>query len=223
MKLKTSALLALIPFLAACAPIGLVAGAGATVGIIAAQERSLGDAVDDTTIRFRINELWFKHNSTLNSSLGLSINEGRVLITGSVENPDLRVDAVRLTWQVPGVKEVINEIQVTRSEGVKGFARDSWISAQLKTSLMFDRDIAAINYSTDAVNGVVYIMGIAQSQNELDRVLDHARNLKYVRRVISYVRLKSEPLPGEGSSVPVEINAEASFASPAPVEQQDLR
>ncbi len=210
------------PLLAACTPIGMIAGAGAAVGIAAAQERSLGDAVDDATIRLRINELWFKHNTSLSRDLGLSIHEGRVLITGSVESPDLRVDAVRLTWQVPGVKEVINEIQVTRSEGIKGFARDSWISAQLRTTLMFDRDVAAINYSTDAVNGVVYIMGIAQSQNELDRVLDHARNLKYVRRVISYVRLKSEPLPGENGVPPLELNAEGPVAGPAPVEQRDL-
>ena len=227
MNMKNSGIFALVllPALAACTPVGLMAGAGATVGIVAAQERSLGAAVDDAAIRLRINELWFKHNSELSRDLSLSISEGRVLITGSVETPDLRVDAVRLAWQVSGVREVINEIQVTKSEGIEGFARDSWITAQLRTALMFDRDIAAINYTSETVNGVVYIMGIAQNQRELDRVLDHARNLKYVRRVVSYVRLKAEPLPNEGAATApaaVEMEPEAPVPSPAPVEQQDL-
>ena len=125
-------------------------------------------------------------------SLELNVREGRVLITGRVTNPQWRVDAVRMAWQAEGVRQVINEIRVEGSEGVSGYARDKWISTQLKTALMFDRDVRSIDYNFDTVGGVVYLMGIARDQEELDLVINHARGIAYVKEVVSYVRLRSD-------------------------------
>jgi osmotically-inducible protein OsmY len=70
--------------------------------------------------------------------------------------------------------------------------RDAWVTAQLRIKLTVDGEIKAINYAIDTVNGTVYLMGIAQDSMELERVTAHARNLKYVRRIVSYVRLKDK-------------------------------
>jgi len=182
--------------LSGCEPVGIAAGAGATVGVAAAQEGGIRGGVTDAAIRVKITDLWMKHSFDLYRRLSMTVKEGRVLITGTVPDPDMRVDAVRLAWQADGVKQVINEITIDQDGGVTGYLNDAWITSQLKTYLTIDKYIQSINYSVDTVNGTVYIMGIAQDQKELDRVLDHARNIKYVKNVVSYVRLRGEVPPG---------------------------
>ena len=103
----------------------------------------------------------------------------------------MRVTAVRLAWQPEGVAEVINEIEIGDKSSLSDAARDEWIAAQLRARLVGDAAIASINYSIEAVNGSVYLIGIAQNQAELDRVLAYAKNITYVRRVLNYMRIKS--------------------------------
>lgn len=177
--------------LSGCGPL-IVGGAAAKGASVASQDRTVGNAVDDTRISLQISDLWFRHSEPMFNALDLTVNEGKVLITGQVQNPDWRVDAVRLAWQVQGVREVINEIEITRSGGIAGYARDSRIIAELRTKILFDGKIKSVNYTLDAVGGVVYLMGVAQNQQELDRVVDHARNISSVRKVISYVRMRDQ-------------------------------
>lgn len=186
-----AAIIACMPILSSC--VGAAIGAGAIATTAAVQERGLRGAIDDTVIRARINSLWLGHDADMYRLVSLSVLEGRILLTGEVERAQMRIDAVRLTWQAEGVREVINEIKVTDEGGIGTYARDSWISAQLKSKLLFDKKILSINYSIETVGGAVYLMGIAQNQRELDRVTNHARTLRYVKRVVSYVRLKNDP------------------------------
>ena len=118
------------------------------------------------------------------------MSDGRVLLTGSVKKPEDRIEAARLTWKAENVREVINEIQVTDKTGLIDIARDTLIETQLEAKLLFDGSIQSINYDIDTVNSTVYIFGIAQDNAEQQRVINHARNLNYVRNVVSYVRLR---------------------------------
>lgn len=179
--------------LSACDPVSLSMGAGATVGLASAQERGIKGAANDLKIRTEIHALLLRQGFDLFRAIDLTVLEGRVLLAGKVRDADARVEAVRLTWQVADVKEVINEIQITDTSSLIDSARDIWISTQLKARITFDREIQAINYAIETVNGVVYIMGLAQSDAEIDRVVNHARNLSYVRRVVNYARLKGDP------------------------------
>ncbi len=178
---------------AGCTPTGAAIGAGASAGLAGAQERGFRRTVSDSVLTVEIKELWFRTNFDMFSKVDATVVEGRALLTGMVPNPDMRVEAVRLAWQVDGLREVINEIEVADRAGLFDGARDFWISTQLRAAITFDRDISAINYSIDTVNGVVYLMGVARDQSELDRVTNHARNLSYVRRVMSYVTLRDDP------------------------------
>jgi osmotically-inducible protein OsmY len=161
--------------------LGLAAGAGASVGIAAAREGGVNSAATDVRIRAEINDKWFKYNIETFRKLGLTVDQGRVLITGIVQNPDARVEAVRLAWQVDGVRQVINEVRVADSTGIAGYADDLWITTRLRTAMTFDRDVQSINYSIDTVDGTVYLMGISQSQKELKRVTDLAREIPHPR------------------------------------------
>ncbi len=180
--------------LSACSPVTVAVGAGAAVGVAAAQEKGVSAAADDVRIRAEINGLWLQTDENLLYDIELQVQERRVLLTGSVEDPELRLKAVRLCWQVDGVEEVINEVEISDKSGFTNYTRDAQISTELRSTMLVDQDIRSINYSIETVNQTIFLMGVARSQDELDRVIDHARNIEYVRRVRNYVRVK-EPEP----------------------------
>jgi osmotically-inducible protein OsmY len=173
--------------------ISMAIGAGATTAVAASSEKGIGGTVDDTIIRTTINTLWMDTNIDMWRELGLDVSEGRVLITGKVDKPEWRVEAVKAAWRAEGVKEVINEIKVTDEGGLGNYARDAWISNQLRTRLLFDKQVMAVNYSVDTVDQVIYLMGIARDQHELDVVINYARSLAYVKQVVNYVILRDDP------------------------------
>jgi len=180
-----------------CTAVGVATGLGASAGVAAVQEGGIGRAAKDGVIQAQINDLWFRHDTAMFVKLDMTVNNGRVLLTGIVQNPEHRVEAVRLAWQPDGVEQVINEITVADGNGITGYARDAWISGRLRTALMFDSEVLSVNYSIDTVKRVVYLMGWAQDQAELNRVMEVARTMSDVEQVVSYVKLvgtKNDPV-----------------------------
>ncbi len=182
--------------LAACSPTTAAVGAGSAVGVTAAQERGVEGAASDTAIRFEINRLLLRESTELFLDVHLQVQEGRVLMSGTVPDPESQVDAVRLAWLADGVREVINEMEVTEDGSFTDFALDRTIETKIRAKLLGDREVVSLNYSIEAVNQSVYLIGVAQSQVELDRVIAHAKDVSYVRRVVSYVLLKDDPARG---------------------------
>jgi len=178
----------------ACTPLGMATGAAATVGTAASKEGGIGGAITDVSIKGSINEAWFRYNIDTFAKLSTTVNQGRVLLTGVVQNPEDRVEAVRLVWQIKGVKQVINEIRVAESEGLTGFVRDNWISTRLRGAMTFEKGVQSLNYSIDTVQGVVYLMGVSMSEAELNKVMSLARTIPNVKQVVSYVKMVGEPI-----------------------------
>ncbi len=179
----------------ACSAVGVATGAGATVGVAAVQEGGLSRAYDDAKIQAQINKLWLDYDFDTFSKLDLTISHGRVLVTGVVQDPEDRVEAIRLAWQPKGVKQVLNEVRVEDSRGFTSYARDTWISTRIRGAITFDSDVQSVNYSIDTVKGVVYLLGVAQSQAELNRVIEISRTVPDVDQVVSYVRILGEEVP----------------------------
>jgi osmotically-inducible protein OsmY len=185
--LATSAFL-----LQGCTALGVATGAGAIAGISAAKEGGLSQSAKDFWINTQISDLWFKYNVETFGKLDLTVKNGRVLITGVVQDPERRVEAIRLAWQPQGVKQVINEIRVAESAGVKGFFTDTWITTQIRAKITVDKEIQSINYTIDSVQGTVYLMGVSHSPAETNRIIEVARSISNVQQVISYIRLIEE-------------------------------
>lgn len=175
-----------------CVPL-LVAG-GTETAVVVAQERSVGNAMDDAGILLKIKNLYAKQDyKDLLANVEVKSVEGRVLLTGNVDKPESQIEAVRLAWLVDGVKEVINEIQINDKAGIWNYTRDVWISTQVRSRLILEKGVRSINYSVITVNQVVYLTGIAQDQTELNKVTTIASTTNYVQRVVSYVQLKTDP------------------------------
>jgi osmotically-inducible protein OsmY len=184
--------------------VAAVGAAGAGGGYELSAERSFSDTAKDAGIAAVIAKSWRDYNPRMAEDVDCTVYEGRVLLTGEVPSEDWRGEAVRRTWQVDGVKEVYDEIQVGPEEGFTQDMGDSTITTKLDTQLKLDADVKSINYTVTTVRGVVYVIGSARSQQELDRVVDHARNLSGVKRVVSYVRIRTgePPRPEEAANPP---------------------
>jgi len=179
---------------AACDPVSLgVIGGAATVGTAAAEERGLSASASDLRIKAQVTDLWLRSDRDLFSRLTVTVREGRVQITGAVKKPEDQIEAIRLAWQIDGVKQVLDEIQVEDQSGFVDYTRDVRIAQAMRNRLLVDREIRNINYTVDVVNATIYLMGIAQNSTELDRVLAHARDISGVRRVVNHVILRDDP------------------------------
>lgn len=178
---------------AGCTPAGLAVGAGATAGVAASEERGIKGSFSDTKIRLAINDAWLHSDFDIVRNVSLQIYEGRVLLAGLVATQEQADTAVRLAWQADGVREVINEIQVGPGGGIAAFADDTVINARLDTALLFEKGVSSVNYSTRSVGGTVYLLGVAQNQDELDRVFRVVRSIPKVRSVVSHVIMKDDP------------------------------
>lgn len=168
---------------------GAILGGGAAVGTAAYQERGVQGVARDmaTATRMRTKLLDAGHEYV--TGIGVEVYEGRILLTGTLADENMRATVVGLAWKTDGVKDVINEIQSGKTT-LRDWAKDSWITAQLQSKITFDKKILAINYSIETVNAIIYLIGIAQNQVELDRVIAHARTIGYVKRIIPHVRVK---------------------------------
>ena len=183
--------IALIPLLSGCV---WVAAGGAVAGISAVrQERTIGNAVDDARIKTTLETRLARQYPGLYLRTSTTVIEGRVLLAGRVDNPELRLDATRVAWSVEGVRKVDNDIEVSDMSGWLDGPADFIMRTQLAAILLGDKSIKDVNYTTDVVHGVVYLMGVAQNKDEVDRVVAHAQRLNGVKRVENYVVLKTNP------------------------------
>ena len=185
----TSIFLIIALSLASCSPLGLAIGAGASLVTATQTEKGLKNSADDLRIKAEINHHLFQKDHQLFGAVKISVENGRVLITGSVKKPKDRIEITKLSWKVSRVREVINEVQVTSKSNIVDQAKDLLINKALQTQLLVDEDIKFINYSVDTVNGTVYVFGVARDQVELNKVISHARSTNYVENVISYVTI----------------------------------
>ena len=178
-------------------------GGGATAATAASEERGFGQTVNDNGIMLGITNAMLQTDSRLLLQVDVEVHEGRVLLAGRVDKPEMRVTAVRLAWQQPKVVEVIDQVKVAESEDLGEYAHDVWLAQKLRTALLIDNHVLSINYNVDCVAGTIYLMGVAQDQAELQRVIDHARDIPYVGGVVSYVRLKNDPAR-QRSTAPIQ-------------------
>ena len=186
------AIITLSILLSSCSPVGLAVGAGASLMTASQTEKGLKVSANDLRIKTEINHNLFQKDHKLFGAVKVSVDNGKVLITGSVPNPQDRIEISMLSWKVDSVREVINEVQVTNKTSFTNRAKDLLINKSLQTQLLLDQSINFINFSVDTVNGVVYIFGIARDQEEINRIIKHARNINYVENIINYMSVGNQ-------------------------------
>ena len=168
-------------------------GTASTAIAVSKEERTLGEYVDDTLIKAQIKNLYFDTNENIFFNVDVEVTQGRVLLTGTVDNSDLRIEATKMAWGISGVQTVINELQISNDDNILSFADDLVISTQIKGKLLLNSELPYINYTVETVNGVVYVIGIARSEEERQSVIDLSRAVYGVVDVIDYINIVSDP------------------------------
>ena len=156
------------------------------------EERSFNNFVEDTIILAQLKNIYFSNNEKIFFNVSVEVIEGKVLLTGAVDQIDERIEATKLAWAIDGVNEVINEIQISNDEGILDYADDLIMKTKINAKLLLEKNILNLNYSVEVVNSIVYVIGIAQNQEELNSVINICQGTYGVKNVINYVRLKEK-------------------------------
>jgi osmotically-inducible protein OsmY len=182
-------LLALIG-LSGCATA--VMGVGTAAVAASTTQKGLSTSFGDATIHTKLTEQFVKSDFSLVTAVDITVNDGAVLMTGKIKTPEEKVLATKLAWEVHGVREVVNELQITDKLSIKDIAKDLAASATLRGKLITDKEISSLNFSIDVVNGTIYLSGVAADQDEMNSVVAHARKVRFTKQVVNYIILQTD-------------------------------
>ena len=172
--------------------VPVATGVATKAATVSNSDRSIGEYVDDVLIKAILKNYYFDQSEKIFFNVDVEVSQGRVLLTGTVDNIDLRIEATRIAWGVKGVQTVINEIQISESDNILNFADDLVISTKVYAKLMLDEEVNSLNYNIETVNKVVYIIGISSSSDEKKKAIDLTKEVFGVEEVVEYITIKSE-------------------------------
>ncbi len=173
-----------------CTPSGILATGGSTAMVVAEGDRTFGAVVDDATIKVNLAAKFLNAGNNLFVDINTTVLEGRVLLTGLVNNQEVRIEAVRLVWEVEGVQEVINEIEIGNRDTLKDYASDLWINTQAKAVAAKTIGLRSVGYNFETIKGKVYVAGITSRPEQLESLIEALKTIKGVKEIINYVIIK---------------------------------
>ena len=191
-KLSTVSILSVFLFILTHCSFPVATGVAVKAVTVSNSDRSIGDFVDDVLIKTVLKNSYFDQSEEIFFNVDGEVSQGRVLLTGTVDNIDLRIEATRIAWGVKGVQTVINEIQISQSDSILNFADDLVISTKVLAKLMLDEEINSLNYNIETVNKIVYIIGISSSSEEKQKAIELSKEVFGVEEVVDYITIKSE-------------------------------
>jgi osmotically-inducible protein OsmY len=174
---------------------GCVAAGGvaaATVGMAAMQDRTVGRSIDDATGSSEVKTRLLALDRAAYARVDVEVAEGQLLLSGTVPTNEHKAMAERIAWSVRSVETVSNQLEVGRNAGVIRSSMDNLITAQVRTKLLSDSRIKGVNYNIETQHGVVYLMGLARSDEELQRAAEAASVVRGVEKVVSYVVVRAQ-------------------------------
>ena len=191
MKIKVLVLLFIGFFFLGCAGVGSkgIFGTGVSVAF---DPRSVGTQIDDSIMQKNLTTRMVLMDKKYIISVNTKVLDGRIFITGKVDNPEEKLKLTKLAWETDGVRSVRNDLKIKEQFNFKQSAKDILISSQLRTALILNKEIKATNYQIDTYKNKIYIYGIAFTIEEKDRVVNEAKEISGVQDVIASILLVDE-------------------------------
>ena len=163
-----------------------VFGTGVTIAL---DPRSLGTQIDDSIMQKNlVAKLTLKEKKYF-ISIKTQVLDGRIFLTGNVDDPEEKLQITKLAWEIEGVRSVKNDVKIKEKFSFKRSAKDVLITSQLKTAMIFDKNIKASNYNIDTYKKKIYIYGIALTSDERKKVIEEAKKILDVEDVITSILL----------------------------------
>jgi len=156
---------------------------------IALDPRSLGTQIDDSVMQKNLASRLILKNKSYLLSVSTKVLDGRIFLTGKVENPEEKLQITKLAWETKGVSSVRNDITIKEDFDFKQSAKDLLITSQLRTALIFNKKIKATNYQIDTYKKKIFIYGISLTAEERKEVISEAKEILDVKDVIASIIL----------------------------------
>ena len=188
MKNKIIILLFFGFILSGCAGVSSsgIFGTGVSVAI---DPRSLGTQIDDSLMQKNLTARILLLNKNYLLSVKSKVLDGRIFLTGKVDEPEEKLKLTKIAWETNGVRSVRNDIKIKEAFNFKQSAKDLLITSQLRTALILNKEIKATNYQIDTYKKKIYIYGISQTKDEKDLVITEAKEILDVEDVIASILL----------------------------------
>ena len=188
MKNKIIILLFFGFILSGCAGVSSsgIFGTGVSVAI---DPRSLGTQIDDSLMQKNLTARILMMNKNYLLSVKSKVLDGRIFLTGKVDEPEEKLKLTKIAWETKGVRSVRNDIKIKEAFNFKQSAKDLLITSQLRTALILNKEIKATNYQIDTYKKKIYIYGISQTKDEKDFVIKEAKEILDVENVIASILL----------------------------------
>ena len=188
MKIKFISFFCIIVILGGCVGVTSkgVFGSGVKVGL---DPRSLGTQIDDTMMDKNLGTRLLLMNKNYFLSVKIKVLDGRIFITGKVDDPEEKLKITKLAWETKGARSVKNDLKIKEKFNFKQSAKDVLITSQLRTALIFNKKIKSRNYNIDTYKKKIYIYGISESEGETKEVINEAKQILDVEDVVSSILL----------------------------------
>ena len=161
-------------------------GTGVSVAI---DPRSLGTQIDDSIMEKNLITRLTMEEKKYFLSIKTKVLDGRIFITGKVDNPEEKLKITKIAWETSGVRSVRNDIKIKEKFNFKQSAKDTLITSQLRAALIVNKNIKSSNYQIDTYKKNIYIYGIARNRDELKIVVDEANSILDVNKIIASILL----------------------------------
>ena len=186
MKLKVLILILITLFLSGCAGVSSkgIFGTGVSVALA---PRSLGTQLDDSIMQKNLSARILLLDKKYFLSIKSKVLDGRIFLTGKVDNPEEKLQITKLAWETEGARSVRNDIKIKEKFNFKQSAKDILITSQLRTALIINKQIKATNYQIDTYKKKIYIYGIALTSDEKSLVIEEAKEILDVEDVIASI------------------------------------
>ncbi len=188
MKIKLYFFILLLLFINGCVGTSSKGVFGTGVSI-ALDLRTLGTQIDDSIMDKNLDGRLLKMNKSYFLSVKTKVLDGRIFITGKVDNPEEKLKITKLAWETKGVRSVRNDIKIKEEFNFKQSAKDILITSQLRSALIFNKNIKAVNYNIDTYKKKIYVYGIARSSDERSEVINEAKEILDVEDVVASILL----------------------------------
>jgi|TARA_B100001540_G_scaffold55085_1_gene49934 osmotically-inducible protein OsmY len=186
MKNKYISIILILFFLNACVGASSKGIFGTGVSI-ALDPRSLGTQIDDGIMDKNLDAKLLLLNKNYFLSIKTQVLDGRIFITGKVDDPEEKLKITKLAWEIEGARSVKNDVKIKEEFKFKQSAKDVLITSQLRTALIFNKKIKSANYSIDTYKKKIYIYGISETKEEQELVIEEAKQILDVEDVISSI------------------------------------
>ena len=170
----------------------VIGGVGAIALSSSAQEKGLGTSINDKVIYVRLRNAIHDWNTSVSQKVSISVDNGSILVTGQLENINTKIDLTKTIWDVSGVKEVNNQVQISKISNLKNIAKDLASLGEIRAKLMASKELNSLNFSVDVVNNIAYISGIASNDKEIAIVTQIAQEARFITEVQNFVKVNKE-------------------------------